>query len=73
MAIYFSALLVCERCDAELKMDDVSSESEVDQRLHASESAWSEDENGDLVCGACWEKWEQTQATTEPSTGAHRE
>lgn len=61
MAIYFTALLVCERCDGELRMDDVSSESEVDQRLAHSESGWSEDENGDLVCGACWVKWDEKQ------------
>lgn len=59
MAIYFSALIVCDRCDAELKMDDVSSESEVEQRLRMNESKWADDENGNQVCGDCWAKWDR--------------
>jgi uncharacterized protein (UPF0212 family) len=58
MTIYFSALIVCDRCDAERKMDDVSSESEVEQRLRMNDSAWADDENGNTVCPACWAKYD---------------
>jgi hypothetical protein len=60
MPIYFRALLVCDRCDAEMSMDDVSTESEVEQRLRNGDSRWADDENGETVCGDCWDKWERT-------------
>lgn len=65
MAIYFNAMIVCERCDAELRMDDVETESEVERRLISSESKWAVDEDGDMVCGDCWAKWDAKQRSAQ--------
>lgn len=66
MAIYFRALIVCDRCDAELHMDDVDTESEVERRLRNGESKWADDEDGNNVCGDCWAQWDAKHAVGLP-------
>jgi hypothetical protein len=62
MAIYFSALIVCDRCDAELHMDDVETQADVERRLRERGSTWADDEDGNNVCGECWAKWEKKKS-----------
>lgn len=65
------ARLICDRCHKEIcEMDNIEDELEARGRLvDGPPSGYCESEDGDDVCGACWETWERQRLTEPPLPG----
>jgi hypothetical protein len=69
MTLALHAVLSCDRCERDVKMNDVDGEQEARERM-ADLDGWNEDEDGWDVCPECWAKWEANHRSASPeSTG----